>query len=66
LALSRPDLIRVCGSDTHQWGDEGQAAVILPHPVHDSYEMKSAIEARDFSLWCPGWEDIVRQCGGKV
>jgi hypothetical protein len=66
LALSHPNLIRVCGSDMHQWGDEGRAALLLPHRVRDSFEMKAAIEARDFSLWCPICDDIIRQCGGKV
>ncbi|MDR1193549.1 MAG: PHP domain-containing protein [Peptococcaceae bacterium] len=66
LALSHPELIRVCASDTHQWGDEGQAGIILPNPVKDSYEMKAAIEKRSFSLWCPVWEEVIRPCAGKV
>jgi len=46
----------------HQWGDEGQAALLFPHRIYDSYALKAAIEARNYILWCPGSAEIIRQC----
>jgi len=62
LALQHPSLLPVCGSDMHQWGDEGQAALLFPRRIHDSYALKAAIEARDYMLWYPGSVEIVQQC----
>lgn len=61
LAKKNPHLLRVCGSDAHRPGDEGQAAVALEKRVRDSYELKAELEAGRFSLWCPGHEDILME-----
>lgn len=66
LALANPRLLTVCGSDMHQRGDQGQAALLFPHRIRDSYEMKAAIESRDYRLWCPGSEEIIAQVGGQL
>lgn len=59
LARENPRLLRLCGSDTHEPGDEGRAAVLLEEPVRDSFELKAAIESRKFKLWCPVYQEIV-------
>ena len=64
LALTHPSLLPVCGSDTHKRGDEGQAALLFPYRIHDSQEMKRAVETRSYSLWCPAHPEIIARCGG--
>ncbi len=61
LAKAHPDLIRLCGSDAHREGDEGRAAVLLENRARDSYEFKAEIEAKRFKLWCPTYEDILKE-----
>ena len=63
LAKENPHLLRVCGSDMHRPGDEGQAAVLLAEPVHNSFELKAALESQAFRLWCPGFRDIIEESG---
>ena len=61
LALCRrhPGFFRLAGSDTHQAGDEGQAGIILPERVKDSFAYKKMIETMNFKLWSPGFQSFV-------
>ena len=61
LAEEHPNLYRLCGSDAHQLGDEGRAAVLFEQPVHDSYEFKAAVESGKFRLWGPAFSDILEK-----
>ncbi|HWQ57611.1 MAG TPA: PHP domain-containing protein [Clostridia bacterium] len=61
LAREHPGLCRLCSSDAHRPGDEGRAGVLFNRRVRDSFELKAAIEARDFKLWCPPFEDIIKE-----
>ncbi|HWQ59014.1 MAG TPA: hypothetical protein VN540_08305, partial [Clostridia bacterium] len=60
-AREHPGLCRLCSSDAHRPGDEGRAGVLFNRRVCDSFELKAAIEARDFKLWCPPFEDIIKE-----
>ena len=62
LAKANPHLYRTVGSDAHQTGDEGRAAILTEKRVRDSYEMKDLITSGAFSLWCPGHESILKEC----
>lgn len=66
LALTHPVLLPVCGSDTHKPGDAGRAALLFPHRIRDSYDMKSAVETRSYTLWCPGNPEIIARYGGQA
>ena len=66
LAQEKPDLIRVCGSDAHRPGDEGRAAVVLKERVTDSFAYKKAIEEGDYRLWCPEYDEIIKESGKHV
>ena len=61
LALCRrhPGFFRLAGTDTHQAGDEGQAGIILPERVKDSFAYKKMIETMNFKLWSPGFQSFV-------
>lgn len=61
LALSRrhPEYYRLAGSDTHEYGDECRAGVILPERVKDSYAYREMIMARQFRLWSKAFPKIV-------
>lgn len=61
LAREHPALLRLCSSDAHRPGDEGRAAVLFEERVRDSYALKAAIESRRFRLWCPPYEEILRE-----
>lgn len=61
LAREHPALYRTCSSDMHRPGDEGRAGILFSRRVHDSYELKAAIESREYKLWCPVYEDIIRE-----
>lgn len=61
LAREHPALYRLCGSDFHEWGDEGRAAVLLETRPRDSRAFKAAIESKRFRLWRPAYEDIIRE-----
>lgn len=61
LAREHPALLRLCSSDAHRPGDEGRAAVLFEERVRDSYALKAAIESRHFRLWCPPYEEILRE-----
>lgn len=61
LAKAHPNLIRMCGSDAHRPGDEGQAAVLFERRVRDSCEFKSAVESGDFRLYCPQYGNIIEE-----
>lgn len=63
LAQANPHLLRLCSSDMHRPGDEGQAAVLLERPVHDSFAFKAAIESKAYRLWCPGFREIIEESG---
>jgi hypothetical protein len=58
-ALDNPDLFRLCGSDTHRIGDEGQNALLSCAPIHDSFVLRDTILRRDYSLWSKNEKDII-------
>lgn len=62
LAKANPHLYRTVGSDAHQTGDEGRAAILTEKRVRDSYEMKDIITSGAFDLWCPEYENILKEC----
>ena len=59
LCRRHPCFFRLAGSDTHQAGDEGQAGIILPERVKDSFAYKKMIETMNFKLWSPGFQSFV-------
>ena len=61
LAQENPHLYRTVGSDAHRIGDEGRAAVCFEEVIHDSYAYKAAIESGSYRLWCPEFEQIVKE-----
>lgn len=61
LAKAHPELYRLCSSDAHRPGDEGRAGVIFKSRVRDSFAFKAAVEAGGYKLWCPAYEDIIRE-----
>ena len=62
LAKAHPGLYRTVGSDAHRKGDEGRSAILTARRVRDSYEMKTLIESGNYTLWCPEYEDILKEC----
>ena len=62
LAKENPHLFRTAGSDAHQKGDEGRAALLSDERIRDSYELKDAITSGAYSLWCPEFDDILKEC----
>ena len=62
LAKANPHLIRTVGSDAHRLGDEGRAALLSETRIPDSYAMKEVISSGRFQLWCPEYEDILKEC----
>lgn len=63
LALENPDLYRLAGSDAHRDGDEGHAALVCEHEIHDSYEYKKIIESKNYKLWSSDLQDIIKKGG---
>lgn len=59
LCRRHPEYYRLAGSDTHESGDEARAGVLLPRRVHDSVAYKRMIEAHEFLLWSPEFQDFV-------
>ena len=59
LCRRHPGFFRLAGSDTHQAGDEGQAGIILPERVKDSFAYKKMVETMNFKLWSPGFQSFV-------
>ena len=62
LAKENPHLFRTAGSDAHQKGDEGRAALLSDERIRDSYELKDVITSGAYSLWCPEFDDILKEC----
>ena len=62
LAKANPHLYRTVGSDAHRTGDEGRAAILTERRIRDSYEMKDVITSGAFRLWCPEYENILKEC----
>lgn len=54
-------LIRVAGSDAHQYGDEGKAAILFEKEITDTFELREEIEAGRFRLWSPDFEQIIKR-----
>ena len=52
LAQENPHLFRTVGSDAHQKGDEGRAAILTETRIRDSYELKHVIESGRYRNWC--------------
>ncbi|MDR1801775.1 MAG: PHP domain-containing protein [Lachnospiraceae bacterium] len=63
LAKEMPSLLRTCSSDTHRIGEEGRAAVIFPKRIADSYDLKSAIESRNYKLKSIVHPEIIKESG---
>ena len=59
LAKAHPRLIRLCGSDAHETGDEGRSAVLFCERITDSFSLKKALLSGDFELYCPEYADII-------
>ena len=57
-ALDNPDLFRLCGSDTHRIGDEGQNALLSCAPIHDSLCCATPFCA-EITLWSKNEKDII-------
>ncbi len=50
LCKKYPHLHRLCGSDVHRKGEEGRVWVEFDIPITDSFQLKSAIERRGYTL----------------
>lgn len=59
LCRREPALYRLCGSDAHRAGDEGQAAVLLPYRVATSRAFADAVRAGDAVLKSPAYQSIL-------
>ena len=61
LVGEHPHLYRTVGSDAHQIGDEGRAAILVEERIRDSYELKDAIVSGRFRNWCPEFDRILKK-----
>ena len=63
LAKANPKLYRTVGSDAHQKGDEGRAAILTDARIRDSYELKQVITEGRYRNWvqCPEFQWIVTE-----
>ena len=62
LARENPHLFLTVGSDAHQKGDEGRAALLSEVRIRDSYVLKDIITSGAYSLWCPEFDTILKEC----
>ena len=62
LAKAHPRLYRTVGSDAHRPGDEGRAALLSKEPIPDSFALKDVITSGRYSLWCPEYDGILKEC----
>ena len=61
LCRENPHLFRTVGSDAHQKGDEGRAAILTENRIRDSYELKTVIETGRYRNWCPEYDRIITE-----
>ncbi len=61
LCRENPHLYRTVGSDAHQIGDEGRAAILTEKRIRDSYELKDVIVSGQYRNWCPEFDWIIRE-----
>lgn len=62
LAEAHPSLYRTVGSDAHQIGDEGRAAILVEARIPDSHCLKDVITSGSYRNWCcPEFEEILRE-----
>lgn len=60
FANENPQLYRTCGSDAHRPGDEARAAVCFENKIHDSFDVKRAVESGRYNLWCPEYDSMIK------
>ncbi|MBR0426258.1 MAG: hypothetical protein IJK01_09095 [Clostridia bacterium] len=56
-----PSYYPAVGSDAHCSGDQGRSAMLFPVRISDSFAWKDAIRSRNYRLWCPSFEEIVKE-----
>ena len=61
LAKEHPHLYRTVGSDAHQIGDEGRAAILVESRIRDSYALKDVITSGRYRNWCPEFDSILKE-----
>ncbi|MBQ6332418.1 MAG: PHP domain-containing protein [Clostridia bacterium] len=61
LCKENPHLYRTVGSDAHQIGDEGRAAILTEKRIRDSYELKDIITSGQYKNWCPEFDRIIKE-----
>lgn len=61
LCRENPHLYRTVGSDAHQPGDEGRAAILTGERVRGSYALKDIITSGQYKNQCPEFEWIIRE-----
>ncbi|MDR1177601.1 MAG: PHP domain-containing protein, partial [Spirochaetaceae bacterium] len=66
LAQENPRLIQCCGSDAHRSGEQGRAAMVFDHPVHDSYEYKDALVKGNYYMECPNFSFLLEKTGTRL
>ena len=57
LAKRHPECYRIVGSDAHRTEDCARTAFLTEERIHDSFEMKRAIESQKYLLWHNEWEE---------
>lgn len=57
LAKKHPECFRTVGSDAHRTTDVARTAFLTEERIHDSFEMKRAIESRNYLLWHNEWNE---------
>ncbi|MBQ5950913.1 MAG: PHP domain-containing protein [Lachnospiraceae bacterium] len=62
LAKQNPHLYRTVGSDAHRIGDEGRSALLSEVRIPDSYAMARVITSGNYGLWCPEYDNILKEC----
>ncbi len=60
LCKKHPELLRVCGSDTHQPGDEARSAILFDHRVSDSFALRTALLSRNYRLSCGEFHELIK------
>ena len=63
LIKEHPHLYRTVGSDAHQIGDEGRAAILTAERIRDSYALKDVITSGRYQNWvqCPEFQWILQE-----
>lgn len=61
LAEEHPHLYRTVGSDAHQIGDEGRAAILTNERIRDSHALKDVIVSGRYQNWCPEFDRILKE-----